>query len=76
MTDGLNTWKEIRWFGNSGNISTPPPPRTPPTIDQAVEDSIKDDELRKRKGRMATMVTGPLGISETPLVATKTLLGA
>jgi hypothetical protein len=69
--------KGVRYFGGGGaSAPTPPPaPKAPPTIDEAAQDSVNADELRRRKGRQATMVTGPLGVSTTPLVATKVLLG-
>jgi hypothetical protein len=67
--------KGVRWFGGSPSLTTPAAPKATPTTDEAAVDATKTDELNRRKGRLATMVTGPLGITQTPLVGTKTLLG-
>ena len=68
--------KEARFFGGTPEYTPPPAPKAAPTVDEAAENAAKYDELKRSKGRLATMMTGPLGVSETPLVGVKTLLGS
>lgn len=63
---------------DSPEIPTPPPPPPPPappivpTIDDA---RAKLGNVDTRKGRGATVLTGPKGDLATPKTASKTLLG-
>ena len=53
-----------------------PAPIKPPTIDQARLAQQKNDDLLVRKGRAASMLTGPQGIMPSPnSIGTKKLLG-
>ena len=61
----------------------PLPPAPPPVPTQAAraETAVKGaagvtEAAKKRKGRTATLLTGPLGIEEEATTAKKTLLGA
>lgn len=54
--------------------AVPPPPVAPTTDAAAIAAQEKTDMLRRRKGRMADVLTGPLGAG-LPQTATKTLLG-
>jgi hypothetical protein len=51
-------------------VQAPPPP----TIDQAITDRNQNDRMLRRRGRAATMLTGPEGAG-VPQTATKQLLG-
>jgi len=59
----------------SGLFSPPKvsPPKVP-TRDEARESQQIEDNLRKRKGTAATILTSPLGAG-APQTATKTLMG-
>ena len=63
-------------------IPAPPPPPPPaPTQAQRVTTAVKGGAgeiaaAAKRKGRRATVATGPLGLTEEPELGRKTLLGA
>ena len=54
-----------------------PPPAAPELTDEEKAQIRKDKNAleRKRKGRRATILTGPLGIQEDQEDATNTLLG-
>ncbi len=54
-------------------VITPPPP-SPTTTDQTANVQSQMDELRKRQGRAANVLTGTSGVNDTP-TGTKTLLG-
>lgn len=67
-----------------GSVPTPPPipplppppaPLPAPTIDTAKEKRMSDDTLLARKGRAASILTGPAGDLSTPETGTKKLLG-
>ena len=60
----------------SGQIGLPPAPIKPPTIDDARLKQQQSDNLLARKGRAASMLTGPQGIMPSPnSIGTKKLLG-
>lgn len=54
-------------------IPTPPPV---PTIDETRQNRDLLDRARRRRGRAATILTGPRGDTSQPLTAAKRLLGA
>lgn len=54
-------------------LKGPEPPPLPPNIDDATRTQIERDRKRRR-GRAATILTGPLGAG-TPTTATKVLTG-
>lgn len=56
------------------DIPQPEAPSKPPTIDDAAKRQAEQDRLRRRRGRAASILTGPQGAG-TPSTATKTLLG-
>lgn len=67
-----------------GSVPTPPPipplppppaPLPAPTIDEARTKRMSDDALLARKGRAASILTGPSGDLGTPDTGTKKLLG-
>jgi len=71
-------------FGGGSKSPAPPPPPPPappaPTVDQARESRMEADEMRRRRGRAATILTeggqGMLAQDQgTAQTATKTLLG-
>lgn len=53
----------------------PEPPPPPPTVDEAAAKQSENDQARKRKGAMASILTSPEGVGYAP-VGTKTLLGS
>lgn len=53
----------------------PPPPPTQAQADADVAAQNQTDELRKRRGAAANILTGQKGVTN-PNVATKTLLGS
>lgn len=60
-------------------IPAPPPVPAPapvPTIDDAAVSQRQQDALLKRRGRAATILTGPQGDLSAPPVSAKTLLGS
>lgn len=57
------------------DMPLPPEAPRPPTIDDAAKARGAEDALRRRRGRAATILTGPQGAG-LPTTATKTLLGA
>lgn len=66
-----------RIFGGAPDIPATPPlaaPPSPPSIDDATVARENEDAARRRRGRAATILTGPKGAG-TPTTATKTLLG-
>jgi len=46
-----------------------------PTIDNARARQQSDDALRRKRGRQASVLTGPEGVGSSP-VGTKTLIGS
>lgn len=56
-------------------INVPEPPPTP-TIDQARQSQDITDRMRRRRGRAASVLTGPQGDPTAPATAAKTLLGS
>jgi len=68
-------------FGSPKTPEPPPPPAAPPPppgVDEAKASRMQADELRRRQGRAATVLTqkeGMLASAETPKVGTKKLLG-
>lgn len=67
-----------------GSIPTPPPipplppppaPLPAPTIDEAKQKRMNQDELLSRKGRAASILTGSSGDLTAPETGTKKLLG-
>lgn len=59
--------------GKDPRLSGPEPPPLPPGIDDATRTQIERDRKRRR-GRAATVLTGPLGAG-TPETAAKVLIG-
>lgn len=59
-------------------ITPPAPPAPPvaPTLDEARDKAMKTDDLNKRRGRAADILTGPKGDLAAPTTSTKTLLGS
>lgn len=56
----------------------PPPPSAPPptpTMDEARARRQAEDAARRKRGRAASVLTGPEGVGATP-VAAKTLIGS
>jgi len=68
-------------FGSPKTPEPPPPPAAPPPppgVDEAKASRMQADELRRRQGRAAAVLTqkeGMLASAETPKVGTKKLLG-
>ena len=68
-------------FGSPKTPEPPPPPAAPPPppgVDEAKQSRMQADELRRRQGRAASILTkqqGMLASAETPKVGTKKLLG-
>lgn len=56
------------------DVPQPEAPPKPPTIDEAARRQAEGDAKRRRRGRAATILTGPQGAG-TPQTATKALLG-
>ena len=59
-------------------IPAPPPPAPPPpvpTMDKARQRQQATDELAGRRGRAASILTGPAGDLAPPTTGAKTLLG-
>lgn len=59
-------------------IPAPPPPPAPPpvpTMDVARQRQQAMDELAGRRGRAASILTGPMGDLAPPTTGAKTLLG-
>lgn len=59
-------------------IPAPPPLPAPvpvPTIDEARQRRMAADELAGRRGRAASILTGPMGDLAPPPTGAKTLLG-
>lgn len=71
--------------GIFGSPSTPPPPAPPaappppPSVDEAKMQRMQADELRRRQGRAATVLSQPKGMlqqnGQQPMTATKRLTG-
>lgn len=68
----------------SGLFSSPPKPKDPepppvePTLeDPAVKEAARKQEIiaRKQKGRVATLLAGPAGVTQPAPTQQKTLLG-
>jgi hypothetical protein len=67
-------------FGSSTPPPPPPPtpPPAPPSMDVAQQTRMQADELRRRQGRAATILTQPQGMladGQRPMTATKRLTG-
>lgn len=66
-------------FGGGSKPQPLPPPPAPapaPTIDTAsAEQQRGEDNMRKRQGRAATILTGAQGDLSAPTTGTKQLLG-
>lgn len=69
-------------FGGGSKAPPPPPPPAapppPPTVDQAKQSRMQADELTRRRGRAANILTQPTGMlaeSTTATTATRKLLG-
>jgi hypothetical protein len=58
------------------DMPTPPAPTPAPTIDMARQAQQVGDAMAGRRGRAATILTGPTGDLAAPETATKRLLGA
>lgn len=82
----LNIPSQFTMIGNLGNIFKPPkvpeiilPGETgavaAPTVDAASQNRDQMDKVRRRKGRLSTIMTGMQGDTSNPLVGTKSLLG-
>jgi hypothetical protein len=67
-------------FGGSSEPDYYPTPAAPPLAndDARLKEAAKlqAEALRKRKGRLSTILTGPEGVLEQAPVEKKTLLGA
>lgn len=63
--------------GDSPNIDVPQAitPAGTPTEDTARQQSEQENQLRRRRGRASTILTGSQGDNSTVNVGTKTLLG-
>ncbi len=64
---------------SSPKIPAPPPPPAPPpvrTMDDARQRQQAQDVMAARRGRAATILTGPMGDLAAPPTGTKTLLGS
>ena len=57
------------------DMPTPPAPTPAPTIDTARQAQQAGDNMARRRGRAATVLTGPTGDLVAPETATKRLLG-
>jgi len=55
-------------------INIPEPPAAP-TVDEARQSQDITDRMRKRRGRAASVLTGPKGDPAAPATAAKQLLG-
>lgn len=53
-----------------------PPPVKPVTVDQAAQAAARQDELLRRRGGAADIVTGASGAEAAPAATGKTTLGA
>lgn len=74
--------KIIKSVGGLLGLSTPKPPPVitqnvpePPTIDEARSAVESRDEMLRRRGRRATILTGPMGVSNTGATQKTTLIG-
>jgi len=65
--------------GGSRDTPDPPPPPPPPapvpTLDEAKMRQQSADDVRRRRGRRASVLTGDEGVSDTP-TTTRTLIGS
>jgi hypothetical protein len=57
------------------DMPTPPAPVPAPTIDTARQQQQTVDNMARRRGRAATILTGPTGDLVAPETGTKQLLG-
>ena len=68
-------------FGSTSAPPPPPPPAQPappPTIDRAKESRLAADEMRRRQGRAASILSQPRGMlanGQQAMTATKRLTG-
>lgn len=69
--------KSITGAGDAADINNPQAimPAGPPTEDAARQQSELENQLRRRRGRASTILTGSQGDNSTVNVGTKTLLG-
>jgi hypothetical protein len=66
-------------FGGGQDVQTPTPPAPPPpapTIDEARRRREQTDAMSRKRGRQASVFTGPDGVQGPQPVATKTLVGS
>lgn len=62
-------------FGGSTSTPTYPEATPAPTIDEAAEAAAGDVELKRKKGRLASILTSDYGAAGTPTLGTTTLMG-
>jgi hypothetical protein len=65
-------------FGSKAPPPPPPPaaPPPPPSVDQAKASKMQADEMRRRQGRAATVLSTEQGmLAEKPQTGTRKLLG-
>jgi hypothetical protein len=56
-------------------VKVPEPPGPPPTIDEAARGQDRTDQLRRRRGRAATILVPDGGMGSAPQRPAATILG-
>jgi hypothetical protein len=62
-------------FGSTPQTPAAPAVTPTPTIDEAAEQQSNDVELKRKRGRLASILTSNQGATGTPKLGTTTLFG-